>query len=332
MSTRWEWLSVVALAVGGVLSVACVDETAQRPQKTEAEVAQAKTAELRRLYYSRETVEKSSNVSAVERLTNNVLIERYLSISPDGKKLAFGAFDIEKNYGESGDIWMLALDTGAQVRLTSMDTDERNPTWGGQGAYVYFETTSFGSRNIGRVHASETGGVMQLTNGTGEQLPYYSDVTKKLVFASHSTTVPNGILCTVNEDGRQYTQSKEGSQPRWSPDGTRIIYVRSPSKSESQIWVMDANGANQTQLTGGSVDVLPSYSPDGKFVVFASQRGDNKDWNIWYMKADGSNLTQLTTNESADLSPCFDADGKTVYFCSNRGGQWDVWKLITTLR
>lgn len=332
MKGNWDGLGVVGAIVSGVIVLACSD-VKQPEAAPEPVTGQQRTQELRKLYYSKETVEQSSNVSAVERLTNSALIERSLNLSPDGKKLVFAAFDIDRSYGETGDTWVLNLDSGAQVRLTSMDTDERNPTWGGNGQYVYFETTSFGGRNIGRIHATETGGVMQITSGNGEVMPTYSDVHKKIVFALHTASVPNGLICTVNEDGRQYTQNKEGTQPRWSPDGNKIVYVRrNPNGKESQIWQMDASGANQTQLTGGNVDELPAYSPDGKHIVFVSIRGEKRDYNIWVMKADGSGQTQLTTNESADIYPIFGYDGRTVFFCSNRGGQWDVWKLVTTLQ
>ena len=124
MNRIWVGLGVLGSVVSAVLVLACTDQPV-RQEPTEFEIGQRKTQELRRLYYSKETVEQSSNVSAVERLSNNALIERSLSLSPDGKKLVFATFDIDRANGETGDTWVLDLESGAQVRLTSMDTDER---------------------------------------------------------------------------------------------------------------------------------------------------------------------------------------------------------------
>ena len=96
---------------------------------------------------------------------------------------------------------------------------------------------------------------------------------------------------------------------------------------------MNADGSNPTQLTfsGDYDDITPSWSPDGKKIVFASNNGRDlkgrSNFDIWTMNADGSEVTQLTTNGSLDDHPVWDPKGKYIYFRSNRGGFLEIWRM-----
>ena len=66
--------------------------------------------------------------------------------------------------------------------------------------------------------------------------------------------------------------------PAWSPDGTRIAFAtdRDGIDENFEIYVMDADGSNQTRLTNNdAVDLLPAWSPDGTRIVFTSERDGN---------------------------------------------------------
>ena len=130
------------------------------------------------------------------------------------------------------------------------------------------------------------------------------------------------------------TQLREGKAPQISPDGERILFVRTQSVNEpNQIWVMNIDGGAETQLTQNmDYDALnPKWSPDGQWIVFSSNEGlDSKgrrNYDIWLMDADGSKKTQLTTNGSRDDTPCWDHTGTSIYFRSNRGGNWNIWRF-----
>jgi len=319
--------TVMAFVIAIFWVIACVSSKGYKRVPTTSK--QQKTEELIKLFFSKETTEKSSNVSAVERITNTKEIERRPQLSSDGEKLTFAVFELDQDKYEFGNIWVLNLKSGTLVRVTSSKADERNPTWSKDGQHIFFETTMFGQRNIARIHSSEAGGITQITNGKEEILPNCSHDGTMLCFSV--ITSSESLVCTSRIDGRAFTQLTQGSQPSWSPDDKKIVYVRRKDDKNQGIWLMNVNGSNQTQLTVGGFDQLPSFSPDGKHIVFSAVRGKKKDFDIWLMKVDGSSLTQLTTNESADLYPIFGKDSSDIYFCSNRGGKWDIWKLKTQI-
>ena len=76
--------------------------------------------------------------------------------------------------------------------------------------------------------------------------------------------------------------------PSWSPDGRRIAFssFRDVRDGAPGIYVMDADGKNQTKLTNDNYpNQWPTWSPDGRRIAFSSFRGVR--WDIFVMDADG---------------------------------------------
>jgi hypothetical protein len=115
--------------------------------------------------------------------------------------------------------------------------------------------------------------------------------------------------------------------PSWSPDGAQIAFNSDKDYSSSgQVWVMNADGSGQTQLTfDTNHNTLPAWSPDGQYIAFASERSGN--WDIWVMDADGSNAIQLTSHTANDMYPAWSPDGQYIAFASERSGNWDIWVM-----
>jgi TolB protein len=80
---------------------------------------------------------------------------------------------------------------------------------------------------------------------------------------------------------------------------------------------MSADGKNVTNLTNSnSLDFWSSWSPDGKYILFYSNRDGNNE--IYRMDADGKNQINISNHPSNDYLPCWSPNGKQVLFTSDR--------------
>ena len=105
------------------------------------------------------------------------------------------------------------------------------------------------------------------------------------------------------------------------PDG-RVVYSVSGSGT-SDLFIVNSDGSNPRQLTSNTaVNVQPTVSADGKWIVFLSTRTGAP--HIWRMDGDGNNAKQLT-NGIAEINPELTPDGQWVLFQDiNDSGLWKV--------
>jgi TolB protein len=140
-----------------------------------------------------------------------------------------------------------------------------------------------------------------------------SQVSSSVWFAQAADTESaTKVTSGTNEGGRGLTLM---------PDG-RILYTVS-SSGLSDIFIVSPDGSNQRQLTSNTaLNVLPTVTPDGKFIVFVSTRTGVP--HLWRMDSDGNNQKQLT-NGIAEISPAISPDGRwIVYQDVNDLGLWKI--------
>lgn len=130
------------------------------------------------------------------------------------------------------------------------------------------------------------------------------------------------------------SQDAWAAHPAWSPDGRAIAFNVIWHKGErhrSEIYVMSRDGSHLRPLTrtpSGRSSWNASWAPDGKQVVFVSDRDGIPD--IYVMKLDGTGLERLTvTSEDGRYArnPDWSPDGRRIAFDSNRDGHEDIYIL-----
>jgi Tol biopolymer transport system component len=92
---------------------------------------------------------------------------------------------------------------------------------------------------------------------------------------------------------------------RFSPDGGKLAYVSSKADGKGDIWTMDPDGNKKTRLTlrDETYDYFPSWSPDGRFVVFNSsnQHDHDGDWALYVIEVQSGRTSLLFDSSGSDV-------------------------------
>ena len=114
------------------------------------------------------------------------------------------------------------------------------------------------------------------------------------------------------------------SGPRLSPDGTRVLFVRSEldwdrNRRDSRIWVVGADGSNMRPFTGSTDDRSPEWSPDGRWVSFTRPvgTGDDRTRQLFVLPSDGGEAVQLTKHVTAVGSYRWSRDSRSIVFVAS---------------
>ena len=129
---------------------------------------------------------------------------------------------------------------------------------------------------------------------------------------------------------QQHTFTSDGLDfdPDIAPDGETLVFATTRNAEHPDIFLKNVQGSALTQLTGDPADdIQPRFSPDGRRVVFASNRAGN--WDIWMINRDGTGLTQLSDDRTDEVAPCWTPDGTGIAYSlwGHGSRQWEIWTL-----
>ena len=111
----------------------------------------------------------------------------------------------------------------------------------------------------------------------------------------------------------------------WSPDGNKIAF-ESGSVNNLDIWAMNADSSNQTNLTNkpGLYSKL-AWSPNGSKIAYSLEEGNISD--IWVMDADGNNQTNLTNKPGNYYDPVWSTNGNKIALNIKKSWDSDIWVM-----
>jgi len=237
------------------------------------------------------------------RVTPSDIEARLPNWSPDGTRLVF-----QSNQAGNWDIYTVNVDGSGLTRMTDHPRGDSSGAFSPDGTRILFASDRGGINELFLMPAAG-GDAVQVTRnkGTGFRSVWAPDGTHILFRASEPPTEVDGTpgeFYRVRPDGAD--AGKVAGGPRrefnqvYSPDGTKIAFdahedgVSWESGREWDVWMMNADGSGRRNLTAGNKvnDWGPSWSPDGKTIVFLS--GLENVYDLHLMNADGTNVRRLT--------------------------------------
>lgn len=256
------------------------------------------------------------------RLTNTLLEEEAVSPSVDGRRLAF----VSKRDGDY-EIYVMHLDGTGQQRLTFSRGVDEKPVWINEGSRIMFESARDGNWEIYRMDA-DGGNQVNLTRTDADEAdPVLSPKGDRILFKSMRDG--KWRLYLMDLEGRHVVPLAESAyregaldDPSWSPDGTQVVFV-ADRNGNSELFKIGIPADSGDSIEGTApvprrltihpaADEAPVWSPDGKWILFVSDRGGIR--KVYKMEANGRYRGALSSVPIRQGIPHWSADSRWVAY------------------
>jgi serine/threonine-protein kinase len=258
------------------------------------------------------------------QLTSESGVEWFPSFSPDGRWMLYAG-----QQSGNRDIYLQSVGGQTAINLTKdSPADDDQPAFSPDGERIAFQSAREGG---GIFIMGRTGeGVRRITHSGFK--PSWSPDGRQLVFATENVEMNPGNsesmseLWVVNTDGGQPRRltSDDAILPSWSPHGHRIAYTRRlVATARAGLWTI-ATGDTQPVplLTDGARNWSATWSPDGGYVYYASDRGGSM--NLWRIAVDETSgrargePEPVTTPATFLAHPTVSGDGRHIAYVSSQ--------------
>jgi len=248
-----------------------------------------------------------------------------VELSPDGRRIAYTVIMRDRPGRPYGQLWIMDVATQKSVRVGGEKDSGGGPLWSPDGKWFAFQG-----------HQGEKSGLFVAR-------PDGSDVTFLASISGTNSPLPGtGNDVTWSPDGKQlaFISSTPGSEAADATGDPMVItrYLYKPDAGEGltrfndnqrlHIFAVDVSTKQVRQLTHGNFDEHSiDWSPDGKEILFASNREPNQDeffnYDIFALKVADSSIRRLTATEYNEYEPLWSPDGKRIVFRGTRRGLTD---------
>ena len=247
--------------------------------------------------------------------------------SPDGRRLLY-----QSRRTGTYDIWSVSIPDGATRQLTHDIRNDLSPVWSPDGKWIAF--LSERGRQTDVWVMPDTGGeARRVTDDDAVETNVQWVGPTTLAFQTGRRT---GTLSLINvADGSERPLTADSTLITTfdiSPDGKEVVYGVDRGGGVSEIQVLPLSGGPaRTVVHGPNDNGDPYWSPDGKEILFYSDRSGSAD--LWVVDAAGGAPRALTNWPTDEVDGEWAADSKSVYFLSGRTSGatfWDLYQVPTS--
>ena len=213
----------------------------------------------------------------------------------------------------------------ALSKITDSEYKCSTPYGGDNNRNLFFSVRTNGTPSYSNIFKKENtlgAGMSQKTSGNNNNTtPTYCAATNMMAFAGEFEGSKHRDIYMLNASQvnalTQVTSTPDAEEcyPDFSQDGQKIVYQKYTNilKLEySEIWIKNLTTNENIMLGLGR---MPSFSPDGRTIVYAKNQTEISPTTLWIMNVDGSNPMQLTNSNQGDVyRPRFSPDGKKIVF------------------
>jgi TolB protein len=193
------------------------------------------------------------------------------SWSPDGKSLAYVSFESSRPV-----IFIQHLATARRQKVAGFKGLNSAPNWSPDGKFLALVLSKDGSPDVYTLNTATKRLKRLTTHRSIDTEPVWSSDGKSIIFTSDRSGAPQ--LYRVSANGgkakRITFEGRYNSAASLSPDGRFIAMVHG-ERGQYKIAQYEIETGNLIVLTDSTLDESPSFSPNGKMVLYASTRGDN---------------------------------------------------------
>jgi len=225
------------------------------------------------------------------------------------------------------EIWALDPATGADRQLTFDAVPDYDARWSPDGTRIAFAHGERDYHDFTRIYVmgADGTGARRLTPAaqSEESGPAWSPTGLRIAYTADPNGGPGGALFTIGADGTAPLRLGEGSaetgylnlRPEYTPDGTRIMFVRIAGFGLPGLWSISAVGGPAFEVATGDVRVNFTgfdLSPDCRAIAFGSRRGDDATAGVYTLDFASGALVQRS--QGNDVSPVWAPDAGTLVF------------------